>query len=87
MIIVGGTTRFFHPVPFRRHNIHLLFGWSLFFHKDAWSCDIKIYNSKRQLDLVWWRRYNTLNGMAWSAIIFGVIIQSAIARESRNKKE
>ena len=72
MEIVGGTTRFYPSLPYRRYNIHLLFGWTLFFHKDTWSCDIQLYNSKRQLDLVRWRRYNTLFGMAWSAIIFGI---------------
>ncbi len=86
MNIMEGTIKYYPSLPYKRFNLCLLFGWVLFFHKDAWSCDIQLYNSKRQIDLVWWRCYNTLYGMAWAAIVFGVTIQSAIARKACGKR-
>jgi len=73
MDIVEGSIKYYPGLPYTRYNIRL-FGWTLFFHKDAWSCDIQFYNSQRQLDIVWWRRFNTKYGMAWSCIIFGKIV-------------
>ena len=80
--IVEGTIQYYPSLPYKRFNIHLLFGWILFYHKDIWSCDIQLYNSKKQLDIVWWRRYNTIYGIAWITTIFGFTIKSAIARKA-----
>ena len=80
MEIIKGSTKYYPSLPYRRLNIHLPFGWILFFHKDVGSCDIQLYNSNRQLDLVWWHRYNTLYGMAWICVIFGITIESVIAK-------
>ena len=70
-------------MPYRRYNIRLLFGWTFFYHKDAWSCDVQLYKPNRQLDLVYWRRYNTLYGMAWVCVVFGITIKSDSAIKAR----
>ena len=87
MQIVERSIKYYTSLPYRRLNFPLLFGWKLFFHKDAWSCDIQLYNSRSKLDLVWWQCYNTCYGRAWIAIIFGFTIKSAIAKEAWGGKK
>lgn len=82
MQIVNGTVTYYPSLPYRQHNIRLPFGWTLFIHKDAWSCDIQISNQNSKLDLLWWRRYNTLYGMAWKVIVMGLTVKSAIASKA-----
>ena len=80
--IVEGTTKYYPSLPYKRCNIHLVFGWRLFCHKDGGSCDIQLYKTCKQLNLFWWRRYNTLYGMAWIAVILGIPIKSPLARKA-----
>ncbi len=63
MEIVKGSVKYYPGLSYKRFNARLLFGWTLFYHKDAWSWDIHLYKEGRQIDLVYWRRYNTLCGM------------------------
>ncbi|MBU0598957.1 hypothetical protein KKF61_08305 [Patescibacteria group bacterium] len=84
--IVAESIKYYPGLPYRRYNIHLILGWILFYHKDAWSCDVQLYKTNKQVNLVWWRRYNTIYGMAWMATIFGIGIMSPTARKSWNKK-
>lgn len=83
MNIVEGSIKYYPSLPYRRFNARLLFGWILFFHKDAWRCDIQLYNSKKQLDLVWWRRFNSLYGLAWVAVILGITLRNRVANKAR----
>ena len=73
------------------HNIRLLFGWTLFIDKGVGRCDIQLYSRwegigqaefpqrQRQLDIVYYRRYNTIYGMAWQATILSHTFRSATA--------
>ncbi len=83
MEIANKSITYFPSLPYRRFNIRLLFGWTLYYHKDAWSCDIQLYKSCRQLDLVWWRGYNTIYGRAWKAVILVIAFRNAIATKAR----
>lgn len=63
MEIVKGSIKYYPGLRYKRFNIRLLFGWTLFYHKDAWNCDIQLYKTGRHIILFYWRRYNTLCGM------------------------
>ncbi len=98
MEIVAGTIKYYPALQCKHFNLTLPFGWWLFYCKDAWSCDIILfgqwhrvgvseYPQRRELlNIFKWKRYNTLYGIAWSAIIFGIIIKSAIARKASEKR-
>lgn len=81
MEIAEGTVKYYPPLSYRGFCIHL-FGWSLFYHKDTWTCDVQLYGPKREIDVASWNKYNTIYGMAWVATIFGVVIKSAIAKKA-----
>lgn len=87
MEIVEGTIKYHPPLPYRQFNLHLLFGWVLFYHKDAGRLDVQLYNSERQVTLIRWCKYNTIYGMAWIATIFGVVFKSGIAKKAWSQKE
>jgi len=95
MEVVEGTTRYYPPLPYKRYNVRLPFGLNLFYHKDAWSLDIQLLGPwrkvgtqeypqiRKQIDIAWWKRYNTLYGKAWRAIVLGVQVWSSTARRAR----
>ena len=57
MDIVEGTIKYYPSLAYRHYNIRLLFGWVLFYHKDAWTCDIQIYKPEyKQITLLRWRK-------------------------------
>jgi len=80
--IVEGSIKYHSPLPYRRHNIRLPFGWSLISHKDAYLYYIALFTKRQIFDLIYWERYNTLYGMAWLVIILGITIKSTIARKA-----
>lgn len=77
-----GSVKYYHSLQYKRYNISLPFRWTLFFHKDRWSCDVRLYKPGKLIELVWFRRYNTLYGMAWIVVILGVNFQSIVARKA-----
>jgi len=80
MNIVESSIKYYPSLPYRRFNLRLLFGWRLFYHKDAWNCDIELYKTGRIVNLWHWRRYNTLCGVASVCNLFGCFIKLPIKR-------